>query len=640
MNADPNFNLIHIFENFTNAESEQQLIIDPKNGLPNLISETKTSAVTDKILEQQPSTSSTKEFTAKVLDRLDNLTSSTVNAPLPGSERVEEVAQRLSKLLLTGDGAPSRSRLHEVVHDAREKIENQNLRENVLSGKAVDFALDGKGQIKKLEDTKETHWTALLLNEAAHFAEFSEFSSQIDEDLESAITNFLMNFPNQSPEFIKDLAKAYKGMHSSHQETPKLFSDTAASVFDVATTIIKQSPQIEREIHEMKPGQMRKLSRKEVNAASGQQVLSRSITIVKDKSGAAQLFAHYHKHAPGDKSKVDPSGDKKVIAKGGMSIIKRLEGKDNKVLVLRQFLRKPSEAIIAKLTKTEQAVVAAKVPHVSVSIAKGDNWVVERSKEVLKRESGNIYPLYSEGDVEGLLGFDLASNQAKNPLPPEKVLLILDNISEALFYLHQLGIYHLDLKLANLLLDKNGEAFLHDFDTTVHIFNPTTSGTKNELESIAGNGTPGLKAPEQEAVMGSIFKGGIAKESEPAKILDNLRKQLASSESIEDKQKLAFKLYPKFDSYSFSIMAYQMIMGKLPDFVHANIVGGDPAASIMNTVDSSPENQSQMEELREMAPALGYNNELIDLIIRGFSVDPQNRPSMGEYRALFTKVNK
>lgn len=77
------------------------------------------------------------------------------------------------------------------------------------------------------------------------------------------------------------------------------------------------------------------------------------------------------------------------------------------------------------------------------------------------------------------------------PLPPRNAAQLVRRIAEALDYAHRLGILHLDLKPANVLLDEHGEPQVADF------------GLARRLdEALAGNaeevsGTPSYMAPEQ-----------------------------------------------------------------------------------------------------------------------------------------------
>ena len=84
----------------------------------------------------------------------------------------------------------------------------------------------------------------------------------------------------------------------------------------------------------------------------------------------------------------------------------------------------------------------------------------------------NIVPIYEIGQHAELNFFSMALIRgqslaqrldAHGPLPPREAAALVRTVAEALDYAHRLGILHLDLKPANVLLDEHGEPQVADF---------------------------------------------------------------------------------------------------------------------------------------------------------------------------------
>jgi serine/threonine protein kinase len=78
---------------------------------------------------------------------------------------------------------------------------------------------------------------------------------------------------------------------------------------------------------------------------------------------------------------------------------------------------------------------------------------------------------------------------ARGPLSPQRVLEIMQSVCAALYYAHQKGFVHCDIKPGNVLIDKKGTVYLTDFG----IARMTESATA----TMVGAGTPAYMAPEQ-----------------------------------------------------------------------------------------------------------------------------------------------
>ena len=91
---------------------------------------------------------------------------------------------------------------------------------------------------------------------------------------------------------------------------------------------------------------------------------------------------------------------------------------------------------------------------------------------------------YIEGDNLKPIIFD-----AGGPLPQDKIRSILHSVCGALSYAHRENMVHCDIKSANIMLNKHGEAMLTDFG----IARVTDAATA----TMVGVGTPAYMAPEQ-----------------------------------------------------------------------------------------------------------------------------------------------
>jgi serine/threonine protein kinase len=75
-------------------------------------------------------------------------------------------------------------------------------------------------------------------------------------------------------------------------------------------------------------------------------------------------------------------------------------------------------------------------------------------------------------------------------MPLDEAVRIISQVADALYYAHEIGMVHRDVKPANILLDDRGRAVLSDFGI-VHMM----EGTRYTLSSVLG--TPHYMSPEQ-----------------------------------------------------------------------------------------------------------------------------------------------
>jgi serine/threonine protein kinase len=97
---------------------------------------------------------------------------------------------------------------------------------------------------------------------------------------------------------------------------------------------------------------------------------------------------------------------------------------------------------------------------------------IHESEAAASTEHPNIVPIYSAGEADGVLyiamrfveGEDLRELMAREgPVPPERAVEIVSQVASALNAAHARGLVHRDVKPSNVLLDRQGNAYLSDF---------------------------------------------------------------------------------------------------------------------------------------------------------------------------------
>jgi serine/threonine protein kinase len=112
----------------------------------------------------------------------------------------------------------------------------------------------------------------------------------------------------------------------------------------------------------------------------------------------------------------------------------------------------------------------------------------------------HILPVFAAGETDGALylatrfveGGDLKELlDRERKLAPERALVILGQVADALDAAHKKRLVHRDVKPANVLLDESGQAYLADFGLTKHV------GTHGFTQTGQIAGTLDYLAPEQ-----------------------------------------------------------------------------------------------------------------------------------------------
>ncbi|MCI0607724.1 MAG: serine/threonine protein kinase [Anaerolineae bacterium] len=151
------------------------------------------------------------------------------------------------------------------------------------------------------------------------------------------------------------------------------------------------------------------------------------------------------------------------------------------------------------------------------------------ARVVAKLEHPHIVPVYDYAEHEKrpylvmkfIEGDTLKARLDKGPLSSEDIAKIVDAVGSALSYAHRQGVLHRDIKPSNVLVAKDGQMYLADFG----LARIAQSG-ESTLSSDMIMGTPQYISPEQ--AMG-------------VKELDE-----------------------RTDLYSFGVMLYEMVVGKVP----------------------------------------------------------------------------
>ncbi len=145
---------------------------------------------------------------------------------------------------------------------------------------------------------------------------------------------------------------------------------------------------------------------------------------------------------------------------------------------------------------------------VAVKLLSAGPWASKEFVERFQREAQNaarmqhpnIVAIYEVDEIEELHFFSMrlvhgpslaALIKREKKLPAQRAATLLRTIAEALDYAHRLGVLHLDLKPANVLIDENGVPHVADFGLSRRL-EQGLAADNNEV-----SGTPSYMAPEQ-----------------------------------------------------------------------------------------------------------------------------------------------
>src|SRR6185437_12950441 len=128
------------------------------------------------------------------------------------------------------------------------------------------------------------------------------------------------------------------------------------------------------------------------------------------------------------------------------------------------------------------------------------------AQNAARMQHPNIVTVYEVGNSEGLhyfsmrlvRGESLSSRMKRGEkFTPRAAAALMRTVAEAVDYAHNLGVLHLDLKPANVLLDEAGTPYVADFGLARRLENTLA------IENDEVSGTPAYMAPEQAQVRAS-----------------------------------------------------------------------------------------------------------------------------------------
>jgi len=209
------------------------------------------------------------------------------------------------------------------------------------------------------------------------------------------------------------------------------------------------------------------------------------------------------------------------------------------------------------------------------------------ARVVAKLEHINIVPIYDFAEHEKrpylvmkfIEGSTLKATLDKGPLSSKEILRIVESVGSALAYAHKREVLHRDIKPSNVLVAADGQIYLADFGLAriAQLGESTLSG-----DMIIG--TPQYISPEQ--AMG-------------LKDLDE-----------------------RTDLYSFGVMIYEMVVGKVPfnadtpfSVIHDHIYSPLPLPRVVN-----PQVPDQVERvlLKALAKERSDRYETVDQMVAAF----------------------
>jgi hypothetical protein len=156
-----------------------------------------------------------------------------------------------------------------------------------------------------------------------------------------------------------------------------------------------------------------------------------------------------------------------------------------------------------------QRFVAIKVPHRGlISRLEDVSKYVEEARLLAKLKHPHIVPVYESGSMDDGLcyvvspwidGHDLMQEIAQGRLPLDRSVDLVATVADALHHAHLMGVFHRDVKPANILLDASGRPFLADFGLALR---------EEDLgQGPRVLGTPSYMSPEQARGEGHLVDG-------------------------------------------------------------------------------------------------------------------------------------
>ncbi len=232
--------------------------------------------------------------------------------------------------------------------------------------------------------------------------------------------------------------------------------------------------------------------------------------------------------------------------------------------------------------------VAIKVLH--PALLEDPNFLARFRREarvVAKLDHPNIVPIYDFSEHQGhpylvmkyIEGETLKARMKRGPLTPEEIRAVVEAVGSALAYAHRQGVLHRDIKPSNVLLSQDGRIYLSDFG----------------LARMAASGESTLSA---DMIMGTP--------------------QYISPEQAMGKKDLDART----DIYSFGVMLYEMIVGRVPYMADTpySIIHDHIYAPLPRPRDLNPQVPEAIERvlLKALAKAPEDRFESVEALLRAF----------------------
>jgi serine/threonine-protein kinase len=221
--------------------------------------------------------------------------------------------------------------------------------------------------------------------------------------------------------------------------------------------------------------------------------------------------------------------------------------------------------------------VAVKVMHNAFTTDDGFITRFEREARIVgKLEHPNIVPIYDYADQNGtpylvmryIDGVTLKQKALKTGLTLKETLSIMSEVADALDYAHAQGVLHRDMKPSNILIDRDGKAYITDFGLA-----RMAQLGESTISHDMMLGTPFYISPEQ-------------------------------AQGVRD-------LTPSTDIYSLGIILYELVTGSVP------FVADSTYAIIHGHIYQAPKPPSQIN------PDL--NDDIDRVFERALAKDPKDR---------------
>lgn len=386
---------------------------------------------------------------------------------------------------------------------------------------------------------------------------------------------------------------------------------------------------------------------------------------------------------------------------GGINEIASLDGRGEVHALNRQVLQQTSETerALLKQQKTEDALKNA--PHVfnrkcmGRNLKQADfpvNFPVNFPANFpanfplgARRLPGAVYAKMAS-DGKKFFNYDRKEFRLRGgPAPVDKALKVINQVAQGMSSMHEAKIAWRDMKIDNILFDQHGNAFIADFDTCVHLNDPTNTvssstelvenqavekiTTHNELTQLDVAGTMLYRAPWVVALSKSDETVTVASIQ-----ADKAKKDLAAAlkkdpGDIVALQAIVEPFYTKADCYDLALFTYLLMTGEYPSFFQKNnslplfaLVTAIPKNNRDNdyVAFTAPEDQPRpaplphdikwipknvdpktplsqngrmiIEGLNKAIAEKNYPKKLADLVWRGLSSNPAEVPTAQEFR--------